>query len=79
MKEISMNAVNISISPEILWTGFGILFFITTVLSIVLLYHWVSYGYKPIKTGFAGSIYFMGTIVLVGVIFFAIISYLGSL
>lgn len=71
--------ITFSIDPKILWIGFGVVVTFATIMSIVLLYHWAHYGYKPIKTGVMGAIYFTGTVVLLGVMFFAIISYSGSL
>jgi len=73
------SSVIITIAPKVLWIGFGVIFAFTAIMSVVLLYHWSNYGYKPIKTGIMGSLYFMGIIVLLGVIFFAIISYTNSL
>jgi len=72
-------ATAVAVSPEILWIGFGAVVALATVMSIVLLYHWANYGYKPVKTGVMGALYFAGVIVLLGVMFFAIISYTNSL
>ncbi len=69
----------IAISPKILWIGFGVVLVLTIIMSIVLLYHFASYGYKPVKTGIMGSIYVIGAIVILGVMFFAILSYTNSL
>jgi len=68
----------IVIDPKILWIGFGVVFIFATVMSIILIYHWSNYGYKPIKTGVIGAMYFTGIFVLLGVTFFSIISYLSS-
>jgi hypothetical protein len=68
-----------SIAPKFLWYGFGILLVLVTIISLVLLYHWVAYGYKHVKTSAIGALYFSGVLVLMGVIFFAIISYTATL
>jgi hypothetical protein len=79
----TLNATNtiltVVVNPKVLWVGFAFVFTLTTIMSIVLLYHWSKYGYKPIKTGVTGSIYLIGVIVLLGVLFFAILSYTNSL
>ncbi len=72
-------SIAITVTPKILWIGFGVVFVFATVMSIVLLYHWSHYGYKPVKTGIMGALYFVGVLVLLGVVFFSIISYLASL
>lgn len=71
--------VAITIAPKILWTGFAVVFVFTAIMSVVFLYHWAKYGYKPLKTGAMGSVYLIGVIVLLGIIFFAILSYTNSI
>lgn len=76
----SANAgIILSVSPKVLWIGFGVLFALVAIISIILVYHWSKYGYKPVKTGAMGTIYFIGTIILLSTIFFALISYISSL
>ena len=72
-------ATTIAINPKTLWIIFGIILSLAVIMSIVLFYHWGSYGYKPIKTGLMGTLYLAGLVVLFGVMFFAIISYTISL
>ncbi len=72
-------AISIAISPKILWITFGVVFSLVSIMSIILFYHWKSYGFKPVKTGLMGILYFAGLLILFGVMFFAIISYTVSL
>jgi len=71
-------SIAVTVAPKILWIGFGVVFVFASVMSIILLYHWSNYGYKPIKTGIIGALYFTGVVILLGVVFFSIVSYLGS-
>ena len=75
----TINNIEFIINPSILWIGFAAILIITAIISIILFYHWTSYGYKPVKTGFAGTIYFVGVLVFLGVIFFALVSYTTSI
>ena len=75
----TINNIEIAISPQILWIEFGVVSLIVAIISIVLLYHWASYGYKPIKTGFMGTVYFIGILIFLGVIFFSLVSYTASI
>ena len=79
LQKATETAITIAIDPKVLWITFGVVFSLVVLMSIILLYHWKSYGYKPVKTGIMGTFYFTGLFILLGIMFFAIISYTVSL
>jgi len=68
-----------NIDPKIIWGIFGLALVSAVIMSTVLLYHWAHYSYRPIRTGAMGALYFSGVVVLLGVMFFATTTYIGSL
>lgn len=77
--ELANKNIPIAINPQILWWGFAIIAILTIIGSVVLLYHWITYGYKPITTSTTGTVYFMGAILLLSMMFFAAVSFTASL
>jgi len=71
-ENLSGGEMLIHIPTHVLWWSFGIIAILTTIISIVLLYHWSAYGYKAVKTGFMASLYLLGTLFLISGIFFGI-------
>jgi len=78
-ENLSGGEMLIHIPTHVLWWSFGIIAILTTIISIVLLYHWSAYGYKAVKTGFMASLYLLGTLFLISGIFFGISSYILSI
>ena len=63
------------VSPNILW---GILFgalLLFSIVSAILVYHWVRYGRKNIHIAFAEIVYFPVTLIFIGLAVVSIIMY----
>jgi len=69
----------ITISAKILWTGFGGIALLCATITVILLYHWVKYGYNPSKIGFMSTLYLAGVLALFGLFFLSILAYITSI
>jgi len=78
VENLSGGEVLIHIPTHALWWSFGIIAILTAIISMVLLYHWSSYGYKAVKTGIMGALYITGILFFVAGIFFEISAYILS-
>ncbi|OIO31812.1 MAG: hypothetical protein COZ49_00695 [Candidatus Yonathbacteria bacterium CG_4_10_14_3_um_filter_47_65] len=65
----------IVIPTHFLWVGLLAMLILFMIISTVLVYHWVTYGYKAATTSIAGIVYFSGSVLFVGITMIAIISY----
>ena len=70
--------LTLALSPKILWWGLLGIATLFAVITIILFYHWIAYGYRPVKTGFMGTIYLAGSLVLLGIMFIAATAYTTS-
>jgi len=58
-----------------LWAVYGIALIFWIVITIILLYHWGRYGYKPVKTTFMGIAYLSGSLFLLLLALSGIVTY----
>lgn len=58
-----------TVPPEYLWIGITVIGSLYLLLSIILFYHWKTYGYAPETISRASKIYVIGSVVgLVGTV-----------
>ena len=74
-----LSRISISIQPEIVWWIVGIITAIFILISASLLYHWMAYSFWGKKMKFMGTLYFLGSFVLFGIILLSALSYASSL
>jgi hypothetical protein len=67
--------IDIIINPKFLWAGFGVVVILFAVISFMLIYHWIAYGYKPVTTGMMAAIYLSMSFVMFSVMLITIITY----
>jgi len=67
-----------ALSPQVLWIGFAIVCAVAGIMTLVLVYHWYSYGDGLVRRGVATLVYLAGIILLLGFIFAAISGYIVS-
>lgn len=67
--------IDILVNPKFLWTGLGVVAVLFVIISLVLIYHWISYGYKPMTTGMMAAIYLSMSFVMFSVMLITIIAY----
>ena len=67
--------VDFFIQPKFLWIGLGVVLFLFAVVSLILVYHWITYGYKPLTTSFMGAIYFSMSFILFSIILVTLLGY----
>ena len=67
--------VDFFIQPKFLWIGLGVVLFLFAVVSLILVYHWITYGYKPLTTSFMGAIYFSLSFILFSIILVTLLGY----
>ncbi len=61
--------------PKFIWIGLGVTLFLFAIISLILVYHWITYGYKPLVTSFMGAIYFSMSFVLFSIILVTLLGY----
>jgi|GEM_PF-2718329 len=69
----------IAIPSQYLWSGFLIVILMFVILSAILAYHWVTYGYKQKRTKLIGTIYLIGSFTFIIIATMALIAYSSSL
>ena len=67
--------VDFFVHPKFLWIGFGIIILLFAIISLILVYHWITYGYKLITTTFMGAVYFSVSFVIFSVILITLLGY----
>ncbi len=64
-------------SPQMAWYIFWTVIFFFVVYSLILLYHWMRYSESGAVTLAASLVYFGGSIVLINIMFFSVINFVG--
>lgn len=60
----NFNSLNIHLTPTLLWAVFAVVFGLTAIMSVILDYHWRSYGTKS------------GVILMVEIIYYSAVIFL---
>lgn len=68
-------AINFLVNPKFLWTSFGIILILFAIVSLILIYHWITYGYKPLTTGFMTALYLAVSLIIFSVILITLLAY----
>lgn len=74
---ISMEHVTIDflVDPKFLWMGLGVILLLFTIISLILVYHWIVYGYKPMKIVLMGTVYVCVSLVIFSIILITLLEY----
>ena len=67
--------VDFFVDPKFLWIGLGVILLLFAIISLILVYHWITYGYKLITTTFMGAVYFSVSFVMFSVILITLLGY----
>lgn len=71
--------IDIMIDPRFLWVGLGGVALLFTIVSLILIYHWIAYGYRPITTGVMAAVYLSLSFVIFSVMLVTIVSYSATI
>lgn len=71
--------VDFFIHPKFLWLGLGVILLLFAIVSLILVYHWITYGYKLMATTFMGAVYFSVSFVIFSVILITLLGYSATL
>ncbi len=52
---------------SILWVILGIAFFVYLIVTLILVYHWRTYGMKSRRIFYAQILYFIGSVIIFGI------------
>lgn len=61
-------AVDFAIDPRFIWMGLAAVALVYTIVSLVLVYHWLTYGSNPLTIGFAAALYAAGSIAIFSIL-----------
>lgn len=68
-------SVDFWVHPKYLWMGLGVMLVLFATISFVLVYHWTTYGYKPLTTSFMGAIFFSISLIFFSIILITLLGY----
>lgn len=66
--------VDFSVDPQFLWMGLSAVALVYTIISLVLVYHWLTYGSNPLVIGFAAALYAAGSVAIFSVLLMTTLS-----
>jgi len=67
--------IDFFVNPKILWVSAGVLLLFFVIISLILVYHWITYGYKATTVTLAMLVYFAGAFVIFSVILITLLAY----